>query len=107
MKINLKLKSEAYELDVLIIEPFIKPKGVIQFNSATATAKEFYIPFAEYMANNGFVVCLFDYRGICKSAPKEGLSKQNIQYLDWVKDLDNIADMLIEKYPNYPKLFFG
>jgi predicted alpha/beta hydrolase len=104
---NLKVKSGEYELDVLIIEPSISPKGVIQFNSATATPKEFYIPFAEFLSANGYIVCLYDYRGICKSTPKDGLSKHKIHYLDWVTDMDSIAYMLIEKYPNIPKIFFG
>jgi predicted alpha/beta hydrolase len=64
---KLKIKCEdGVELSAIILLPDGQPKAVVQINSATATPKEYYLPFANYLVENGFLACVFDYRGVCE-----------------------------------------
>jgi len=58
------------------------PKAVVQFNGGTATKKEFYLPFLKYLAAQGFICCLWDYRGSGESAPVT-LKGCNYTYSDY------------------------
>lgn len=82
-------------------------KGVIQFNSGTATKKTFYISFVEFLAENGYIVCLWDCRGNGESAPKN-LKNCEYRYTDYgIKDMPTIKNFLTQKFPNYPFFIFG
>ena len=52
---------------ILLVPPH--PKAVVQFNGGTAAAKEFYLPFLTFLAEHGYLCCLWDYRGMGVSAP--------------------------------------
>jgi predicted alpha/beta hydrolase len=105
-KLKIRCKDGIELAAILIENP--NAKGVVQINSATATPKEFYLPFANYLSENGFIVCLFDYRGICESQPEGGLQGCDYEYLDWAqKDMADVLDFLIEKYPNLPNFIVG
>ena len=70
---KLKIKCEDdVELSAIILIPSGQPKAVVQINSATAVPKEYYLPFANYLVENDFVACIFDYRGVCESTPEGG-----------------------------------
>ena len=84
-----------------------KPKAVVQFNCGTATKKEFYLPFLTYLAQHGYVCCLWDYRGSGASAPKD-LSKCSYTYSDYgLKDMPTIKRYLCDRFPELPFLLFG
>ncbi|MEM7551030.1 MAG: alpha/beta hydrolase [Bacteroidota bacterium] len=113
-KVSTKLKKERFtavcedgvELKGLLLIPD-RPKAVVQFNGGTAAKKEFYLPFLEYLAEHGFICCLWDYRDSGESAP-EDLGKCDYQFSDYgIKDMPAIKDFLAQKFPEYPFLFFG
>ncbi len=106
---NIKIGcADGYELDAILLEPESELKAVIQFNSATATCKEFYLSFAYYLVENGFAVILFDYRGIGGSIPKDGLKNSTIKYLDWSElDMTAVMNFITERFANIPKIIFG
>lgn len=84
-------------------------KGVIQFNSGTATKKTFYVPFAEFLAENNYIVCLWDCRGNGESIPKNtSLKDCDYRYTDYgIKDMPTVKNFLSQKYPNLPFFIFG
>ena len=83
------------------------PKAVIQFNGGTAAKKEFYLPFLEYLASNGYVCCLWDYRGSGESAPAD-LSNCEFTFSDYgLKDMPAIKGFLNARFPSLPFFFFG
>lgn len=83
------------------------PKAVIQFNGGTATRKEFYLPFLSYLAENGYICCLWDYRGSGESRP-ESLKNCEFTYRDYgMKDMPTIKNFLHERFPDVPFLFVG
>lgn len=83
------------------------PKAIVQFNGGTATKKEFYLPFLEYLATQNYLCCLWDYRGSGESAP-ENLAKCDYHFLDYgTKDMPTIKDYLTKKFPDLPFLLFA
>lgn len=84
-----------------------KAKAVVQFNGGTATKKEFYLPFLSYLAENGYICCLWDYRGSGESRP-ESLRDCEYTYRDYgIKDMPAIKAYLTKRFPDKPFLFFG
>ena len=45
------------------------PRAVVQINGVTGIKKEFYLRLAQYLAECGFVVVVYDCRGIGGSRP--------------------------------------
>lgn len=58
----------------------IKAKMIVA--SATGVPQPFYRRFAEYVAQQGYEVLTFDYRGVGTSAPEQ-LKGFKMSYLDW------------------------
>lgn len=84
-----------------------KPKAVVQFNCGTAVSKEFYRSFVMYLAENGYVVCLWDYRGNGNS------SAESLRYCDFcfsdygLKDMPAIKYFLRSQFPELPFFILG
>ncbi|MFC3902583.1 Predicted alpha/beta hydrolase [Acinetobacter marinus] len=75
-----------------------RPKSQIIANmiiaNATGVPQAFYRRFALYMAERGFQVFTFDYRGIAQSAPKS-LKGFEMDYLDWGQlDLSGVINQV-------------
>ena len=83
------------------------PKAVVQFNAGTAAKKEFYLPFLEYLVDDGFLCCLWDYRGNGDSAPPS-LKGCDHEFLDYgLYDIPTVKSFLRKKFPGLPFLFIG
>lgn len=84
-----------------------KPKGIVQFNAGTAAKKEFYQPFLEFLSENGYVCCLWDYRGNGESAPKS-LKGCDYKFQDYgLKDMPAVKDYLTHRFSQYPFFIVG
>lgn len=84
-----------------------KPKAIVQFNCGTAAKKEFYLPFLEYLAEHGYVCCLWDYRGSGESAPGSLKGCEYTFHEYGTKDMPAIKNFLQQKYPKLPLFLFG
>ena len=73
---------DGYLLSGIKYHPTGSPQAKIIIASATGVPQPFYRRFAEYMAQHGFQVLSFDYRGIGDSAPPS-LKNFEMSYLDW------------------------
>lgn len=81
------------------------PKAVVQFNGGTATRKEFYLPFLSYLANHGYLCCLWSYRG---TEPGDNLKDSAIRYADYgLKDMPAIKAYLENRFPDLQFLLVG
>ncbi|MFN8349113.1 MAG: alpha/beta fold hydrolase [Spirosomataceae bacterium] len=98
---------DGYTLSGILYEYPSQPKAVVQFNIGTGMRKEFYANFARYLAENGFIVCLWEYRGMGRSRPllKEEFTCITMQ--DWAIDMRAVLDFLDTRYPDWPKLMIG
>ncbi len=84
-----------------------KPRAVIQFNGGTAAKKEFYLPFLEYLAQQGFVACLWDYRGSGESAPQDMAACKHTFQEYGTLDMPAIKKYLQDSFPELPFLIVG
>ena len=57
-------------------------RGVIVFSGATGFPQAFYFKLAQYAAERGYDVLLYDYRGMGFSAP-ENLAAETTRMSDW------------------------
>lgn len=82
-------------------------KGMVLMNPGTATKTTFYAPFAEFLADNGYHVMLWNYRGFCES--KLGsLANSDITYSDvgqW--DIPAAITKAQSLYPDLPLYCVG
>ena len=106
-KIKIKC-TDGVELAATLLIPDGTPKAVVQINSATATPKEYYLNFAQFLVENGFITCVFDYRGVCESTPVGGLRGCTYDYMMWGQlDMPAILEFLDTQFPDLPKLIVG
>ena len=62
-------------LKAYIFEPKTKAKAVVQFAHGMQEYSATYFEFANFLADNGYIVVLFDQRGHGKSVQKQDLGK--------------------------------
>ncbi|MFI5150181.1 MAG: alpha/beta fold hydrolase [Bacteroidia bacterium] len=79
-----------------------KIHALVQFNGGTAVRKEFYQPFLEYISSQGYLCCLWDYRGSGDSAPSS-LKECTFRFSDYgIKDMPAVKDYLRKRFPELP-----
>jgi predicted alpha/beta hydrolase len=107
-EINVTIPTpDGFSLSGIIYEYPGYPKAVVQFNIGTGTRKEFYSNLVRYLAENGFIVCLWEYRGMGKSRPYHKEEFSCITMQDWAIDIRSVLDFLEARYPDWPKLMIG
>jgi predicted alpha/beta hydrolase len=101
------LSKDNNKLQATIFEPEGVPKQVIIINSATGVRRQIYYRFADYLADLGAVVIIFDYRGIGDSKIRP-LEQEPTQMADWaLKDTQAIFDYVFSEYQNIPLSVLG
>jgi predicted alpha/beta hydrolase len=84
-----------------------QPRAAVMLSGGTGFKKEFYLPFAQYLAENGCAVMVYDYRGTCGSAPTD-MAACTYQYLEYgTHDMPAVLDTLDTRYPHLPKYIVG
>jgi len=80
---------------------------IIVISSAIGVPQKFYIKFATFLANKGFLVFTYDYRGIGQSKPKS-LKGFNANFIDWAdKDFMAVTKYINQNYPTHDKYLIG
>lgn len=107
------LKSSADDLDlaVMVSEPSgQEPKAIVQICHGMCEHKERYIPFMEYLSENGYICVIHDHRGHGQSVK----SPEDLGYMyegGWqalVADVKVVTDWIRSTYGSALKLFlFG
>ena len=68
---------------------------------------QLYLPFAEYLSEQGFVALTYDYRGIGRSAPTR-LRDSKARMRDWMElDVGAATDWARAQFPQLPLLAVG
>ncbi|TAE90009.1 MAG: hypothetical protein EAZ80_13765 [Runella slithyformis] len=70
---------DGFLLSALLFEP-ICSKGVVQISIGTGMKKEFYQHFAQFIAEQNYTVCLWEYRGMGQSRPNDVEVFKKIRY---------------------------
>lgn len=108
-RVVIKSEFDGLDLNILIMKPKGKAKGVIQISHGMAEYKERYIPFMEFLNNNGYIAVIHDHRGHGDSV------KSNIDYgyfyddsaMGIGEDLHQITFYIKEKFPKLPIYLLG
>ncbi|MBP3035581.1 alpha/beta fold hydrolase [Arthrobacter sp. zg-ZUI100] len=82
------------------------PVATVTIHPATAVAERLYNGFARYLADHGFAVFTYDYRGTGVSgAPREN---RTLRMRDWMsQDVPAAADWMAARFPELPHLAVG
>lgn len=90
-------------LSALLLAPKAQSvRGVVQFHSGTVMPKEYYLKLSKYISSQGYIVALFDYRGVGESRPKS-LKNYKATIHDWgCRDAYAVLDYLKCRYPQHP-----
>ena len=99
--------TDKVDLSTLVIAPE-SPKAVLQLVHGMAEHKERYVPFMNYLAENGYACVICDLRG-------HGASVTSKEDLGWmgkggmnalVNDVHCVTDWAKAKYPGLPFFLF-
>ena len=89
--------SDGYNLGALIGQSGETTLGYVVISPATAVKKEFYIPYAGFLICHGYIVVLFDYRGVGESLSCE-LSNSDAYIHEWgTLDMNAVVNFLVHK----------
>jgi predicted alpha/beta hydrolase len=100
--------ADGYPLAATIFEPGHPFRAVVLIAAATAVPRGYYAKFARYLAEQGFKVVTFDYRGIGGSKPKQGLRGFKAKMRDWAAlDLSAMVDHAYALANGKPLVYVG
>jgi len=89
-------------------EPQAVEHGNVVIGGAMGVRQDYYAPFAEWLAGQGWRVTTFDYRGHGLSLP-QGRSLRHVQadLFDWAKDYEAVVDHAHAALPDAPLYLLG
>ncbi|WP_428311372.1 alpha/beta hydrolase family protein [Hydrocarboniphaga sp.] len=98
---------DGYRLHGTLHRPAGAARAAVLIHPATAVPERLYLPFAGYLAEQGFAVLTYDYRGIGRSAPKP-LRESKARMRDWMElDVGAATDWARAQFPQLPLLAVG
>lgn len=105
-ELNLNTLDEI-QLSVKIFEPESSNGKLLLINSATGVKQQIYFSFAKYLADNGFIVITYDYRGIGESKPEKMSGFKASMRIWGTLDFKAVTDFIQKEYPDYTKFCLG
>ncbi len=98
---------DGYELGATLFAPEGAPRAIVLVASAMGVRRQFYAPFAAFLAEAGLAVLTLDYRGIGESRPTT-LRGFDTSLHDWAElDLAAAVDELRKRFPGLPLAWVG
>ncbi len=100
---------DGYSLSSIVYQQngSINKKKVLIVNSATAVDKKLYHHYATFMAENGYQVITYDYRGIASSRPKK-LRGFKASFTEWgQKDFSGVINFAKKEFPDHKIVTLG
>ena len=75
---------------------------------AAAVSQSYYTGFCEYLAEAGFDVMSFDFRGVGQSKTRDIREYRDIGFLAWAEhDYPTVVETMKEKFPDQPLYIIG
>jgi predicted alpha/beta hydrolase len=81
-------------------------KGAVLIGGAMGVRQDYYQPFAQWLATQGYAVMSFDYRGMGESR-NGSLRGFEADLFSWARDTDTAIEALLEAAPNLPLYLVG
>ena len=96
-----------FPLSVKIFEPEISNGKLLLINSATGVKQQIYFSFAKYLAEKGFTVITYDYRGIGESKPKKMNGFKASMRIWGTVDFKTVTDFIKKEYAGFDQFCLG
>lgn len=100
--------TDGYPLAGTLHEPRTPPVAAVLISAATGAPQRYYAAYARYLAQQGFLVLTYDYRGIGGSrwpAIRDGAAQRMRHWGE--RDMAGALQLLAERYPGLPRLAVG
>jgi len=108
MKAETIRASDGTELSARIYEPDSPDRGNVVIGGAMGVRQDYYAPFAQWLATQGWRVTTFDYRGSGESGPNgSGLRGFKADLFDWTHDYEAAIDHAKAALPQAPLYLLG
>ncbi len=99
--------SDAVQLHGRLFVPET-PRALVLMCSAIGLRQQFYQSFARWLAEQGFAVMTFDYRGIGASLAESSPRYSKAKKQDWgLYDMPAALDYLVDRFPDLPAHLVG
>ena len=82
-------------------------RGNVVIGGAMGVRQDYYAPFAQWLASQGWRVTTFDYRGSGDSMPAGGLRGYKADLFDWTRDYEAAIDAAHAALPQRPLYLLG
>ncbi len=108
-RFNVKGKHDL-ELKCIMVKPKKDPKAIVQIFHGMGEYKDRYIPFMEYLAENGFVVYAHDHRKHGQSISEEegyGIWTKEDRFSDVIDDCNFVTRKILRDYPGKKLVVMG
>lgn len=99
--------SDHVQIAAHLFEPSVSNHKLIVINSATGVKQQVYFSFAKFLAENGFTVITYDYRGIGLSKPQKLKGFKASMRIWGTSDFRAVTDFVKNNYPKYEKFCLG
>jgi predicted alpha/beta hydrolase len=87
-------------------EPTTAPKAAVVIGGAMGVKQDYYAPFAQWLASQGYLVASFDYRGMGDSQ-RTPLNKLQADLFDWADDFDAVLAETLRRAHGAPVYVIG
>ncbi len=107
---SFRSSDKTHDIAYYVVFPTGNVRGVVQIAHGMAEYFERYNAFADFLADNGFVVCGEDHLGHGSSvngADDYGYFSENDGWQNVIKDMYKLAKMMKRNYPEVPYFVFG
>lgn len=107
MKKLVLISAGGAPISVKIFEPEKSHGKLLLINSATGVKQQLYFGFAKYLAENGFTVITYDYRGIGESKPADIKNFEASMRIWGAQDFRTVTEYVAVHYKNHQKYLLG
>jgi len=91
-----------------LFRPVGTPRAAVLIGPAMGVRQEYYRPFAQWLAQQGFVALSFDYHGSGDSRPRDrSLREVDADLFAWARDTDTAIEALAAEAPGLPLYIVG
>ncbi|MBI2769690.1 MAG: alpha/beta fold hydrolase [Burkholderiales bacterium] len=99
--------ADGTQIALRVYEPDSPDHGNVVIGGAMGVRQDYYAPFAQWLATQGWRVTTFDYRGSGASTPAGGLRGFKADLFDWTHDYEAAIDHAHAALPARPLYLLG
>ena len=108
MKAEVIESQDGTKIAARVFEPGNAHRGSVVIGGAMGVRQDYYAPFAQWLATQGWRVTTFDYRGSGDSMPASGsLRGYKADLFDWTRDYEAAIDNAHAALPDQPLFLLG